>query len=249
MILIASPVRQKPAILREFLESLKRLRLRGWVELYLVDDNDDPRSSKLLKDFQEECGIPITIIRHEPDVPYVCDSTHRWNNLLISRVAGLKNTIFEVAEEKGASVFFVDSDLILHPDTLLVLASRKKDIISQVFWTAWSPGELELPNTWISGQYQLSLEFLEQLRVPGCYEVGGLGACTLISHKAIKAGCRFSPIPNVDYWGEDRHFCIRAQVLGFSLWADTTLPALHLYRESDLERVESFKMQIGQAAA
>jgi hypothetical protein len=236
MILIASPVRQKPSILREFLCSLRELDCSGLeIEYCFVDDNDDLQSSNLLSDFRQECGRPYLHIGATPEAPYVCDHlTHHWDTGLISRVADHKNTILRMARPKGCSVFFVDSDLILHPETLQMLVSRDKDIVSEVFWTAWNIGQPGLPNVWIAGQYRLSLEFLEQLRVPGCYEVGGLGACTLVSEKAVKAGCCFSPIPNVDYWGEDRHFCIRASVLGFGLWADTTLPALHLYRESDL---------------
>jgi hypothetical protein len=40
--------------------------------------------------------------------------------------------------------------------------------------------------------------------------------------------------------GEDRHFCLRAEALGFALFADSTLPPLHLYRESELSRVDAY---------
>jgi hypothetical protein len=60
-----------------------------------------------------------------------------------------------------------------------------------------------------------------------------LGACTLISVPALKAGLNFLPINNVSFWGEDRWFCIRAEALGFPLYIDTHYPAKHLYRESD----------------
>ena len=77
--------------------------------------------------------------------------------------------------------------------------------------------------------------FLNQLKRPGIYEVGGLGACTLISRKAIKLGVSFSQIPNLSFWGEDRHFCIRAAALGLKLYVNTRYPAYHIYRESDLK--------------
>lgn len=78
------------------------------------------------------------------------------------------------------------------------------------------------------------------MRIPGIYEVGGLGACTLISQHAIKAGVSYNQIRNISYWGEDRHFCIRAAALGIPLFVDTHYPALHLYRDSDLSKVEDF---------
>jgi len=84
------------------------------------------------------------------------------------------------------------------------------------------------------------LEFIDILKKPGVYEVGGLGACTLISKRAIKAGVSFKEIRNVSFWGEDRHFCIRAQALGLDLFVDTHYPAFHIYRESDLNNVDGY---------
>src|SRR5690606_16148011 len=51
----------------------------------------------------------------------------------------------------------------------------------------------------------------------------------------------FSEIKNLSFWGEDRHFCIRAAALGLSLYVDTNYPAYHIYRESDLEGVWKYK--------
>ena len=82
--------------------------------------------------------------------------------------------------------------------------------------------------------------FISQLKSPGIYEVGGLGACTLISRKALDSGVNFNPISNLSFWGEDRHFCIRSVVLGYKLYVDTHLPAFHMYRESDLKEAEVF---------
>jgi hypothetical protein len=67
-----------------------------------------------------------------------------------------------------------------------------------------------------------------------------LGACTLISRRAIEAGVNFSELRGCLLWGEDRHLCLRAEALGFRLFADTTLPPLHLYRESELPRVGAY---------
>jgi glycosyltransferase involved in cell wall biosynthesis len=80
----------------------------------------------------------------------------------------------------------------------------------------------------------MSRNFVDQLRRPGTYRVGGLGACTLISRKALGAGISFSIMAGIEHWGEDRHFCARATTLGLELWCDTHYPVYHLYRESDL---------------
>lgn len=79
-----------------------------------------------------------------------------------------------------------------------------------------------------------------RLRTPGIYEVGSLGACTLISRCALKRGVNFAPIPNLTIHGEDRFFCIRAAVLGLGLYVDTRSPAYHIYWEQDLEGVLTY---------
>ena len=99
-----------------------------------------------------------------------------------------------------------------------------------------SRGEI-LNNEEINNRTQ---EFISHLKSPGIHEIGGLGACTLMSRKALESGVNFHPISNLSFWGEDRHFCIRAVVLGYKLYVDTHLPAFHLYLESDLIDAEAF---------
>lgn len=257
-ILIGSPVRQKPKILKEFLDSLSELDRSGLkTDFMFIDNNDINRSSKLLNEFSVE-GSVTYVEREKPIQVYNCNEvTHHWNNDLVWKLASLKNYILKFALENGYShVFFIDSDLILHPKTLKQLLAADKDIISEIFWTKWNPEAIEMPQVWLSGQYsfhlggntlspqaaiQLAYRFFDQLRVPGIYEVGGLGACTLVSARAIANGVSFDQISNLDYWGEDRHFCIRAAVLGFKLYVDTHYPAFHIYREHDLSRVADYK--------
>jgi hypothetical protein len=86
------------------------------------------------------------------------------------------------------------------------------------------------------------------LHKPGVYRVGGLGACTLISRRALDAGVTYEPLYNVSWWGEDRHFCLRAVALDFELWADTHCPPFHVYREADLAGVEKWLAECLSAA-
>lgn len=255
-VLIASPVRQKPNILGEFLKGLINLETEGLeVDFAFVDDNTQQQSKDILRSFYVKNSIK-TIIETNSNDNYVCDeNTHRWNNELILKVAGLKNKLLNLAKVKGFDyIFLVDSDLVLHPKTLVHLVQLKKDIISEVFWTMWVNGAPEMPQVWVCDQYDFMEnstnekipieqqipkinEFFEMLKKPGIYKVGGLGACTLISRKALIEGVSFEMINNLSLTGEDRHFCVRAAVLGFELFADTYYPPFHIYRESDLERL------------
>ncbi len=258
-VLVGSPIHQKPQILQEFLNSLLRLRRDGvTLDFYFIDDNEDDAASDLLRHFDpngsevfhQSSGFHDAYIRN--------DTTHFWNSDLVWKVAGFKNLMIRRAEAFGYDhLFLVDSDLILHPDTLLHLIRTEKDIISEIFWTQWQPGTLLQPQVWMHDEYnqweilpgeKVDPEeinrrfqlFLSRLQQPGIYEVGGLGACTLISRRAIEAGVSYDRIPNISYWGEDRHFCIRAAALGIPLHVDTHYPALHLYRDSDLAKVTDY---------
>jgi glycosyltransferase involved in cell wall biosynthesis len=258
-VLIGSPIHQKPAVLKEFLNSLLRLNVADIeLDFHLIDDNEDEESSRLLQEFQstgdhiylQSSGFHDAYIRN--------DTTHFWNTDLVWKVANFKNLMINRAQTLNYDyLFLIDSDLLLNPDTLRHLIGTNKDIISEVFWTQWQPGTMFQPQVWMHDEYnQWELlpgeklqpeeitrrfhEFIAKLRNPGIYEVGGLGACTLISQHAIKAGVSYNQIRNISYWGEDRHFCIRAAALGLPLFVDTHYPALHLYRDSDLSRVEDF---------
>lgn len=257
-VLIGSAIRQKPAILKEFLISLQELDTSGLeVDFLFVDNNDEEESSLLLQGFRM-AGSILYLAREKPDEAYLCtEESHYWKESLIWRVAAYKNAILEFARENNYDyVFMVDSDLVLHPLTLKQLLSSGKDIISEIFWTEWLANTVKLPQVWCCGEYSyapnnhsLSKEeknrqaqiLLSQLQTPGIYEVGGLGACTLISYRAISRGVSYSKISNLDYRGEDRHFCVRAAVLGFRLFVDTHYPAFHIYRESDLPGVKLYK--------
>ena len=259
-VLIGSAVRQKPQILAEFLKSLTWLDRSGLTtDCLFINNNDDEESTRLLTEFTLH-GASVFIGSDKPTEAYHCtEETHFWHDGLIWKLAGYKDFILKFALDNNYThVLMIDSDLVLHPQTLHQLLSTGKNIVSEIFWTEWMPDSGELPQVWMAGQYsfhaggsqvpeeqksQQATHIISQLRAPGLYEVGGLGACTLISVAAIAKGVNYQKIKNVDYWGEDRHFCIRAVVLGFGLYVDTHYPAFHIYRESSLPKLAEYKQK------
>jgi len=260
-VLLASPIRQKPDILGYFLNSLKLLDKDGLQVGYLfVDDNEDLTSRQVLEAFHDsEENVTIHMVEEGVGQPYYRDEiTHYWNEVLVDKVAAMKDGILAYSLENGYdAVFLIDSDLLLHTDTLQRLVAANKPVISNIFWTRWQKDSMQLPQVWMSDEYAFfqknrqapltdeeatskAHEFLAQMRIPGIYEVGGLGACTLIAREVIEKGVRFKRLPNLSFWGEDRHFCIRAASFGFSLYVDTSKPAYHIYRDSDLEGADLF---------
>lgn len=252
-VLIGSPICQQPEILSLFFESLERLHQCN-IELsyFFIDDNDDPKSSALISRFIEKSGKSVVYQSHK-DFQYTKnETTHFWNEYLVWRVADFKNKILQYALNMEFDyLFLVDSDLMLFPSLLEHLVEQQKEIISEVFWTRWQPDAMPQPQVWLKDEYtqweqargeSLSdeekqaryMKFIAKLVEPGVYEVGGLGACTLISRSSMEKGVNFNPIPNLSFWGEDRHFCVRAAALGIPMHVDTHYPAFHIYRESDL---------------
>ncbi|MDR3295912.1 MAG: glycosyltransferase [Clostridiales Family XIII bacterium] len=258
-VLAGSPVYQKPEILEAFLASLKNLLSRGIsIDFMFVDDNVNEASSRMLAAFQRE-GSSVLTVRGEEKGQYLCnEESHAWNGSLMLKVANYKNAIIRHAIQNGYDfLFLVDSDLIIHPTLIEHLKILRKDIVSEIFWSRWHNGKPLEPNVWLFDEYDLvpktpgeeltekeketrQRKFLNQLKVPGVYEVGGLGACTLLSRNALLKNVNFSPIKNLTIWGEDRFFCVRAAVLGLDLFVDTHYPAYHIYRESDLPGVSAY---------
>jgi hypothetical protein len=181
------------------------------------------------------------------------------------RVAAVKDALLARAFAAGDTthVLLVDTNLVLPPPLLAHLLGVGEQIVAEVYWTEWAPGEGPLPSVWQSDEYNMSPAtlaratqdertaaaqgFLHQLRLPGTYEVGGLSGCVLIGRHAFEAGVSFKRLPNVSFWGDDRHFCLRASALGFSLWADTHMPPLHIYRDEDAGRALHFWSRWRQA--
>ncbi len=245
-ILIGSPIRQKPKILKEFLFSLEHLMQNNiTVDYFFIDDNDVEECSEQLASFAKKAVTCCFVNKSNPVVeqPYICtEITHQWNDNLIWKVAAFKNLIIDKAlQDDYDYLFLIDSDIVLNPKTLEQLIDTGKDIVSEIFWTRWTPESEELPQVWLYDFYTQEKNFLKELKNPGVYEVGGLGACTLISRKALRSGVNFNKIKNITLWGEDRHFCVRAVARGLSLFVDTHFPAYHIYRESNLAGVEAFK--------
>ena len=253
-VLIGSPIHQKPAILTEFLKGLSKLATEGLeFHYFFMDDNEEEESSKLLQQFKAE--HPFVKIEKNTEGMVFNDASHRWKDDVIEKVGKNKDKILNHALEADFDfVFLVDSDLVLHPQTLVHLASLEQEVVSEVFYTAWQEGAFMMPQVWLFDEYgfapnkqfseaqksEIFHQFVQKLETKGTYPVGGLGACTMISKSALEKGVKFERLYNLTFWGEDRHFCIRAAALGIQLFASTFYPPFHIYRESDLALVDEF---------
>lgn len=222
-VLITAPLRQEPRVFEAYQNSLDALRIPDGVTVdrYFVV-NDCPEVVPLIRGDYD--------IRNTGDVYEKTHDNHIWTNANLTKMHDLRQMTIRRALDGGYDYFFsIDTDLVLHPETLAALLDADKDIVSELFWTNnWC-------NAWMFDQYGGAKP---EWAVPGLYQVGMTGACMLVQRKVLEAGVDYRPIPNIVkcLWGEDRHFCIKAAVMGFELWTDTHYPPDHLYTEKAYEK-------------
>lgn len=226
-LLIGSAIRQSPAVLAAFLRSLAGLNLHGLdVQFSFVDANQDPDASALLRGWAAERSA--TVVAGE-----TADHQAVW------QAARTKDALIEYVLAEGFDLLFLtDANLVLHPFTIQQLLAAKRPVVAEIAWRS------DLPQVWLQdGSVQAdprSQEWLAQLREPGLYPVGGVGAPILLHREALAAGCRFAEIYNLSLPSEEQHFSIRAAALGFQLWVETSMPAYRIGNEGDLDGVEEY---------
>ena len=218
-VLLAAPLKQEPKIFREYQAALDNLIIPDGVTLdrfFVV--NDCPEVIPEIRDAEH-------IVINTGDRYEKATNDHIWTHDNLDKMPRLRNALIRRVMAGGYDYLFsVDTDIVLHPETLKTLLEADKDIVSEIFWTnGWC-------NAWMFDQ---AAGMLDEWKTPGLYQCGMTGACTLMKRKVFDAGVDYSPIPNIykALWGEDRFFCVRAACHGFELWVDSHYPAEHLFTE------------------
>ncbi|MCS1351934.1 glycosyltransferase [Mechercharimyces sp. CAU 1602] len=250
-ILIASIVGTKKEVVSPFLQSVEKLvTLSCTIDYFFYDYQLHEDSKKELALFAEQYENTILRMSNNDDRADE-GQVHEW------KMARLKNIILDYARDHHYDhLLLVDADVVLHPYTVEQLLCNDQDIVCTLCWTRWQEGECERPQVWLEDdgrQYQLdqgsmptrekqahlTQSFMEQMKKPGVYEVGGVAKCTLLSRKVLLSEVRYTKIPSLSFRDPERHFAIRAVVHNFKLYADTHFPVFHLYNQlkiADLSR-------------
>ena len=255
-VLIGSVINHRPEFVQEFLQSLQSLRKENCTcdYFFVVEQSAEMVQQYLPRLEGDDPCHKGTCILIDPSKERPLGCSYIW------KLGASKDRMIKYAREnKYDYLFIVDSDLVVHPQTLDQLRSLEKEIVSNIIWTDWGNGAI--PQVWLSDNGNLfdfgleqtisdeektkqTTQFLEMLKVPGTYAVGGLGACTLISQKALKKPINFQRMRNLSWISENTHFCLRAAALGIPLFVDTHYPTYHIVRdvgECSLAGVVEFK--------
>ena len=229
-VLICAPVRQTEEIFQLYLDGLNNLEIPSGVEVekFFVLHN-----SQHLSKYLDESEYKI--VNDNTQYNFNQES-HKWKTQNLLALITIKNQLIQYALLNNFDYYFlVDSDLILHPKTLVSLLNADKDIVAEVFWTRWKTEFEPEPNAWDLDHYTIYDNSIKKWKNPGVYRVGMTGACKLVKRNVLESGVNYDPIYNLSFWGEDRHFCIRAVCVGFDIWLDTHFPCKHIYRGKDLQ--------------
>lgn len=231
-VLFFSAVCKSLEIFRLASESYFKLNQQNFdLDFLFLDDNTDARTSAFLNQIkQERPDVKFLDYKSNSKTTY---TNHDWDSKKIDRIIAIKNAALAYAATWGYDyIFLVDADLVLHPDSLQCLISREKDFVFTIFWTKFREDSPYTPNAWDyhSWDYRGPDSYF-RLKVPGLHEVGGGGACTLLSRESITRGLTFDRLSSMNFPGEDRHFCTRAQALGYPVYVDSTFPAYHLFND------------------
>ena len=235
-VLITAPVHQNEDIFKEYLWSLNRLIVPDDVEVkrffYL-------HNCENLKNFLNEDEYAVL---NDDSFFEITEKTHYWKNDNFSAVSTMRTLGLEKARQENFDyVFSVDSDVLMNPITLKLLIKDDKDIVANIYWTDFNGKGMMLPNCYdYEGcQFNQKIGGVGRFKIMGLYDVGVVGACTLIGKRIIdNPYISYYPIKNISstIW-EDQAFITRARCLipDVSVCVDTRYPARHLYRQSEYE--------------
>lgn len=199
------------------------------IDILVFDDLYDKESSDFISSVVKEENIKLADFKITLEDNYKGD--HQWNTKQVDKISQIKNNAIDYAKHNQYDyLFLVDADLVLHSNTLNHLLSLERDFVFEVFWTLFYGEGYHKPNAWDYHSWNYyNEETILKLSNSGTYKIGGGGACTLLSKKILQAGLNFNRIESLRYNGEDRHFCSRAQALGFDIFVDTHYPAYHIF--------------------
>lgn len=233
-ILIAAPVRQRPEIFKEYLNSLDHLNIP---KDYIINKFFYLHNCPELADFLQTGEYEF--ITDDSKLLKEENQQKKWTQKNFKALYQMRTALLrKAAQEKYDYLFTVDSDILLHPNTLINLLKDNKSIVGNMLWTKMESNKIGA----ICGENEEwgAYSNLNQFKIPGLYSVGWTCACLLISSKIFNnSNISYYPIFGVDNTGcEDYAFCLRIKC-NFPedlIWIDTKLPARHLYHEKDYER-------------
>jgi SAM-dependent methyltransferase len=151
-------------------------------------------------------------------------------------IADARNEIVEFALSTGANyIYWLDDDVIAPPDTFLKMYYKNKDIVNGVYWSKSNPPVPLMFRGHLDGSYW-------DWHVGDFIEIDAAGSgLTLVKTDVYRRMAKElgGPWYSVDYASfpgatkggpnntEDLYFYWKAKKLGYKVWCDTSIQAMH----------------------
>ncbi len=216
-------------VLEKLIESLRRLRGVGTefdYDLIFIDNSPGKSYYNKLQDTLGKAGLPgLAMVGY--DTP---KDKSRIDKIITGR-ALIRHHFLQ--NKKYTHVFFLDTDVIMPPETISKLLSHDKQLVAGLYLASQ-----KLPNgkidTFPVGCVHHSEGKIKQLTIPEVWEpqlmeakITGLG-CVLVRRDVLeKIG--FRNIGDSTIGGEDTAFFLDARAQGFPLFLDTTIRCDHYF--------------------
>lgn len=169
-------------------------------------------------------------------------TTRLWEGTLVAKA---RQSLVRIAIDQGFDyVFFVDSDMILHPETLERLLNDDCDIVSTMFFKRTPPYQpcfyMDVDISQEPLTYSVPISWPDR----GLHECAATGlAATLIRTEVFKKVGKNMFIHPTEGLGEDIAFCLNARAMGFTVYVDTRLEAGHIGRVIVNEKMYKEELQ------
>ncbi len=233
-VLIAAPVHQSPEVFKEYLEHINKLEVPEEYEVnkFFILHNCSELSNQLEKN---EYEILSNKIEYHP-------FSHNFSAENFSILSYMRSHILDYARENNYDyVYSIDSDVLVHPKSLMLLLRDNKDIVGMINWSvSYNNDTIIVPNCYDLEFYKRWNNNINYLKKLGVWEVGIISATNLIGPRILQEKrINYYPVfgSKCSEW-EDYAFSLRAHCLipDLKMYMDTRLPSRHLYREKDYYR-------------
>lgn len=143
-----------------------------------------------------------------------------------------RNSAAQLVMENGFQYcFFLDSDVICPPDTIIRLMAHRQPIVSGLYYRRNEPlFPVMLRNV------EAGREWIQEYRIPDLLEVDYVGAGCLLIHRSVfekvpKPYFEWKvdrmDLPERERMSEDFSFCEKAKASGFKVLVDTSVQCVH----------------------
>lgn len=237
-ILIYADMDQNEDVTKHFLSWISRVDFEEFIiEYYFSFGNIDSGVLNLINLFSENHKVKLKDYSE-----YIRDNNYGKDDIKNDVINYMINNEYDY-------LFFSQSNILYHPLTLRQLIHCNKDIVGNIFWQK-STEDYRKPNVWMSGDSNLynfdisESEFFDFLNNNKLVSVGGIAGSVLVSNRALIKGVSFKEVYNVTYAKDYNAFSIRAKVLGFDIYLDSTYPSYFIFDDNDLKVIENLASKV-----